>query len=96
MRICPGCESAITAQRAQSKAEVLSDRGNPQRATTFAAIFLDLAEASEFKAGSPHRFLLREAGSHVFLYLVLKMKSQLLVKFVLNRGATEKRTNAEK
>ena len=82
-------ERAIAAQGAQSKAEVLSDGGDPQRAPAFTAIFFDLAQAAEGEASSTARLLFRHAATNILGDLLLEVKTQFLVQFQFQPLAAE-------
>jgi len=82
-------ECAIAAQGAQSKAQVLRDRGDPQRAPAFAAVFLYLAQAAEREASSTPCLLFRHAATNIFSYLLLEVKAHFLVQFQFQPLAAE-------
>ena len=83
-------EGAIAAQGAQSKAQVLSDGGDPQRAPAFPAIFFDLVQAAEGESRGASGLLFRHAGAHIFGHLLLEVKTQFFVQVLFQLLAVAK------
>jgi hypothetical protein len=48
-----------------------------------------MTQAAELKAGLPRCFLTRQSRSNMPLHLLLKMKSQFLIKLVFNSTPPE-------
>src|SRR6266567_7176754 len=54
-----------------------------------------MTQSAELEAGSPQGVLSCETRSNVLLHLLLKMKSQFLVKLVLNGAPPKQRSKTE-
>ncbi len=83
-------EGAIAAQGAQGKANVLSDGGNPHGASAFAAVLFDLIEAAEGEAGGATGLRFGHPCADIVRDLLLEVKPQFLVEFLLQSPAAEK------